>query len=82
METAPVQIRNEASGSGQQLGLRRSQPSLLIKPKFLIPSLTLWPQNSDRQQLDSPSKSLEQKRVAHWAPKPELFIVSSGGLVL
>lgn len=77
-----MQIRTEASGIRQQLGLRWSHPSLLIKPKFLIPSLTLWPQNSDRQQLDSTSKSLEQKCVARWTLKPELFIVSLGGSVL
>lgn len=82
METAPVQIRTETSGSRQQLGLRWSQPSLFIKPKFPIPSLALWPQNIDRQQLVSTSKSFEQKRVAHWALKHELFIVSLGGLVL
>lgn len=63
-------------------GPMKSAITLLIKPSFLVPSLALWPQNSDKQQLDSTSNQLEQKCREQWAPKPELFIESLGGLVL
>ena len=63
-------------------GPMKSAITLLIKPNFLVPSLALWPQTSDKQQLDSTSNQLEQKCREHWAPKPELVIESLGGLVL
>lgn len=68
VEAAPVQIRPEAPGihqRGQQLGFQWSQPSIFIKPKFLIPSLAHWPQNSDKKQLASTSNQSEQNCGEH-----------------
>lgn len=78
-----MQIRTEAPGprqSAQKLGSDEVSHHSSYQaqfPRSLPDSLA-----SDKQQLDSTSNQLEQKCREHWAPKPELFIESLGGLVL